>query len=120
MHRKWQRQILLCSIPALEKAMLTRAEKDTYRKRLEALRVRLSRAETQLKGEALQATGGEASGGLSDLPIHPADLGSHQYEETLALDLLENEGHLLDEIEAALDRLDDGTFGRCEICKKTL
>jgi RNA polymerase-binding transcription factor DksA len=66
-----------------------------------------------LQGEALRPIGGAASGGLSDLPRHIADRSSEAFEEDVALSLLENEGHILDEVEAALGRLDAGTFGMC-------
>jgi RNA polymerase-binding transcription factor DksA len=99
-----------------EEDTMTRAETEAYRQRLLALMKRLDRDESQLRDEALQATGGEASGGLSDIPLHPADLGTHQFEEDLTLSLLENEGQLVGEIAAALARIEQGTFGRCEKC----
>jgi RNA polymerase-binding transcription factor DksA len=66
--------------------------------------------------EARSGTGGEASGGLSDVPIHLADLGTHQAEEDLALRLLESETRAAADVGDALVRIADGTFGRCEAC----
>ena len=43
-------------------------------------------------------------------------LGTDNYERENTLRLLANEGQLLGEITAALERLDKGTFGRCEEC----
>ena len=61
--------------------------------------------------------GGEASsGGLSDVPVHPADFSARQLQEEVEVGLLENEDRLLAEINAALHRIDQGTFGRCENC----
>jgi len=68
--------------------MFTKAEKIVYRQRLINLTTRLEGERSQLKGEAFQPTGGEASGGLSDVPIHPADLGSRDVEEDVTLGLL--------------------------------
>lgn len=96
--------------------MISEAEARFYRQRLLALVGRLDRDRLQLKDEALRSTGGEASGSLSDVPLHLADLGSHGFEEELTLGLLENEEHLIEEINAALDRLDQGVYGRCESC----
>jgi RNA polymerase-binding transcription factor DksA len=87
-----------------------------YRRRLTALLSRLDRDRSQLKAEALQATGGEASGGLSDVPLHLADLGSRSFEEDVTLTLLENEEQLIEEVNLALARIDQQTFGRCEGC----
>src|SRR5262245_23495684 len=66
--------------------------------------------------EALRTGGGEASGGLSNAPLHPADLGTDNYEQECTFSLLQNEEQLAEEISAALGRLDKGTFGRCEDC----
>ena len=54
------------------------------------------------------------------MPVHPADLGTENYEEETALELLENEEHLLMEVNDALARIEQGTFGRCENCHKPI
>lgn len=100
--------------------MISEAEARAYRQQLMALMGRLDRDRAQLKDEALRPTGGEASGSLSDVPLHLGDLGSHSFEEELTLGLLESEEQLLEEIDAALDRLDQGTFGRCMDCHREI
>jgi RNA polymerase-binding transcription factor DksA len=93
---------------------------DVYRRRLIRLLRRIDEERSQLKGEALQRSGGEASGGLSDVPLHLGDLGSHDFEMEVALTLLENEEQLIEEINLALARIDAGTFGRCEGCQQAI
>ena len=100
--------------------MMSEAEARAYRQRLLGLLRRLDRDRSQLKEEALQTMGGEASGGLSDVPLHLADLGSHDFEEGMTLSLLENEEQLIEEINAALDRLDQGIYGRCVACQQEI
>jgi RNA polymerase-binding transcription factor DksA len=100
--------------------MISEADTRAYRQRLLALMSRLDRDRSQLKDEALRPIGGEASGGLSDVPLHPADLGSDSFEEETTLGLLENEAQLFAEVDAALDRLDQGVFGRCEACHQDI
>ena len=95
---------------------MTKAEIDSYRQRLLALKKRLGADLSGLEEEALRGVGAESSGGLSNVPVHPADLGNDNYEEEVTLGLLENEDQLLDEINDALDRIEQGTFGRCEEC----
>src|SRR5262245_5128525 len=95
---------------------MTRAEIDHYRRRLLALKKRLGGDLSDLEEEALRPVGGEAAGNLSDVPVHPADLGTDNFEEELAIALLENEANLLTEINDALARIEQGTFGRCENC----
>jgi RNA polymerase-binding transcription factor DksA len=100
--------------------MVRQAEAHEYQNRLRNLLRRLDRERTDLKDDALRPAGGEASGGLSNVPLHPADLGSHDSEEQVALGLLEQKEAIIAEINAALDRLEHGTFGRCESCQKPI
>lgn len=99
---------------------MTKAEIDHYRRRLLALKKRLGSDLTELEEEALRPLGGEASGSLSDVPIHPADLGTDNFEEELTLDLIETEEQLLREVLDALDRIERGTYGRCENCHRPI
>ncbi|HLF95281.1 MAG TPA: TraR/DksA C4-type zinc finger protein [Planctomycetota bacterium] len=64
--------------------------------------------------------GTDAAGDLSTLPMHLADLGTDSFEQDITLGLMENESDELHEIEEALDRIKDGSFGLCESCKKKI
>jgi DnaK suppressor protein len=75
---------------------------------------------TEVEQEALRGVGGEASGNLSNVPVHPGDLGSDLYEEEVSLGLVENEEKILAEVLGALDRIEQGTFGRCEVCHRVI
>jgi RNA polymerase-binding transcription factor DksA len=89
-----------------------------YRQRLLSLKRRLGSDLSALEEEALRGLGGEFSGGLSDVPIHPADLGTDSHEEEIALGLLRNQDEILTEINDALARIERGTFGQCEECQQ--
>jgi DnaK suppressor protein len=52
----------------------------------------------------------------SRTPTHPAELGSDNYEQDFALDLIHNEQETLKEISSALKRIAAETFGLCEGC----
>ncbi|MBI1310029.1 TraR/DksA family transcriptional regulator [bacterium] len=54
--------------------------------------------------------------GDSRTPNHMAELGSENYEQDFALDLIRNEQETLGEIAAALGRIEAGTYGQCEGC----
>jgi RNA polymerase-binding protein DksA len=99
---------------------MTTTQINGYRRRLLALKKRIGAELSELEEEALRPVGGESSGGLSDVPIHPADLAAENYEEEVALGLLENEDQLLAEVEDALKRIERGTFGRCENCHQEI
>lgn len=96
---------------------MTKAELESYQRTLVSLRNRLSGDVSHLADEALRARGGEASGGLSNAPLHMADLGTDNFEQEFTLDLLHNQELALSEIGDALERLRRGTFGRCEECQ---
>jgi DnaK suppressor protein len=99
---------------------MTRAEIDHYRRRLLKLKRRLGADLSELEEETLRPVGGEASGGMSEVPVHPADLGNDEYEEEINLTLLENEAQVLAEVNDALARIESGTFGRCENCGREI
>jgi RNA polymerase-binding transcription factor DksA len=93
---------------------MTKAQLEKYRRLLQGMRDRLKGEVSHLANEAMRTTGGEASGSLSNTPIHMADLGSDNYDQEFTLSLLENEEQRLEEIGAALERIDQARFGVCE------
>ncbi len=56
---------------------------------------------------------GNIRGDQSSMPIHMADLGSDNWEKEFTLGLIENEQALIREIDAALVRIADRTYGVC-------
>ena len=94
---------------------MTSSELEGFRRQLLALRDRLGGDVSHLTDEAMH-TADEQAGNLSHVPLHMADLGTDNYERENTLRLLANEGRLLGEIDAALERIDKGAFGRCEEC----
>jgi RNA polymerase-binding transcription factor DksA len=99
--------------------MMTQAELAGYRQSLLALQHRLGADVSSLADEVLSADE-QASGNLSHVPIHPADLGTDAYERELTQGLLENEEQTLEEIGAALERIEKGSFGCCERCHREI
>jgi RNA polymerase-binding transcription factor DksA len=95
---------------------MTKVEMQAYREQLRDMQKRLNGDVSHLTKEALGGADGHA-GGLSNMPIHMADLGSDNYEQENTLNLLANEQDRLDEIAEALERIKQGTFGRCEECQ---
>jgi RNA polymerase-binding transcription factor DksA len=99
---------------------MTKPELDSFRQTLQSLRNRLTGDVSHLADEALRAMGGEASGSLSNAPLHMADLGTDNYEQEFTLSLLQNQEQALEEITLALDRIERGTYGRCEECQSPI
>jgi DnaK suppressor protein len=89
---------------------------DQYRQTLLGLRERCTGDVSQLTDEALRKNRQEANGDLSRMPIHMADVGSDNFEQEFTLGLIENQEELMQQIDAALTRIDARTFGQCEEC----
>jgi DnaK suppressor protein len=89
---------------------------DIYRSRLLDLRSRL-RGEM---GRMADAALGQGRSETSSLPIHLADLGSDNFEQELTLSLVGSEKEALDKIEVALERIAEGSYGKCEECGKKI
>ncbi|OHB53215.1 MAG: hypothetical protein A2Y10_13245 [Planctomycetes bacterium GWF2_41_51] len=67
-----------------------------------------------IEDEALKKSRLDASGDLSSMPIHMADIGTDNYEQEFSLNLLDSERKILREIDFALARIEDESFGICE------
>lgn len=86
---------------------------DEFRMLLLVLQGRLRGDVEQLTDEALAHSEGA---GDARSPTHLAELGTDNYEQDFALRFVENEQETLNEITEALNRIDDGSYGGCEMC----
>jgi len=68
----------------------------------------------EMKDEVLNKSRLDAAGDLSSMPIHMADIGTDNYEQEFALGLMDSERKLLQEIDDALQRIEDRKYGICE------
>lgn len=93
---------------------LTRKDIERFRELLLAKRSELLGDMTTMQTEALNRNRQEATGDLSSMPIHMADLGTDNYEQEFTLGLIEGERALLREIDEALERIENGTYGICQ------
>ena len=93
------------------------AELKVFKAALESMRARLRGDVSTMADAALRKTRSEASGDLSSMPIHMADIGSDAYEQEFTLSLMATEEGTLDLVEQALERIRLRTFGVCEECE---
>lgn len=96
---------------------MKKAEMKVYKDRLLLLRARMRGDVTQLADAALKKNRMEGNGETSAMPIHMADIGSDNFEQEFTLSLMENEEDTLSAIEAALERIEEGSYGVCEDCE---
>jgi DnaK suppressor protein len=93
--------------------------KATARKRLEEERERLQGIADDLqreRDESVSDTGGE----LSSFDQHPGDSGTETFEMEKNVSLREQVDDELQEVEAAFQRLERGTYGTCQACGKPI
>lgn len=85
------------------------------RERLSHERDRVTGLIAALRGEGLDQEESEQTGELTHYDQHPADQASETFEREKDLSILERLEVELAEIEAALQRVDDGTYGLDEV-----
>src|SRR3954467_13729013 len=90
-------------------------DSDHARERLEHERNRVTELISGLRSEGLDEEESAQSGELTHYDQHPADQASDTFERGKDLAILEQLESELAEIEAALVRLDDGTYGVDEV-----
>ncbi|MFO8014962.1 MAG: TraR/DksA family transcriptional regulator [Phycisphaerae bacterium] len=95
-------------------------ELEQFRKLLLAKRRMLAGDVSGLEKAALQNSRQDASGDLSKMPLDMADVGSDNYEQEFTLSLIETEQATLQEIDEALERIENKTFGKCEGCEQPI
>lgn len=106
--------------PVKRRTHLKKKDLDQFRELLLIKRAELVGDVSTLQQQALSENRREAAGDLSSMPIHMADLGTDNYEKEFTLGLIESQRTLLREIDEALGRIDDGTYGICEATGKPI
>ena len=98
---------------------LTKKEITDLQARLVEERGELQAQLATLEEDTFATTQSEMSGdvGLDD---ESADAGTATFEREKDLSIEQNVRDLLDKIERALKRIDDGTYGVCERCGKSI
>jgi DnaK suppressor protein len=96
---------------------MTKTDLKTFETNLRAMGARLRGDVSHLASEALRGAAAETGGNLSSAPQHMADQGSDNFEQEFTLSLMHNQEQVLVEIAEALERIKQGTYGRCEECR---
>jgi len=91
-----------------------------YKERLLGLRARLRDDVDQMGGPIFDKSLAQAMGGLSLAPTHMADFGTDNFEREFTLKLMEAKDQTQDQIEEALQRIEDGIYGMCAECGRKI
>jgi RNA polymerase-binding transcription factor DksA len=91
-----------------------------YYKLLLDLRTHLTEGIERHSEETLKRSAKDDAGDLSAYGQHMADAGTDTFDRDFALSMVATEQEALSEIDAAIKRIHDGTYGICEITQKPI
>ncbi len=89
--------------------VLPETEVEIFKKRLESLRNQITK---QLKGSTEEVKKPDEATGYSQ---HQADQGTDDFDRTISLEVTHQEYSLLRQIERALEKIEEKTYGVCDI-----
>ena len=96
--------------------MARKKAKQLTKKQLDYYKALLMEKMVEILGDvsSMEESVFQGSGELSSMPVHLADIGTDSYEQEFSLGLMAEERKTLVEIQQALTRIQNGTFGFCE------
>lgn len=101
-------------------AGLDKKDLDKLRKLLLEARAKIAGDLKHLEGDSLNTNQRDSSGDLSGYSFHMADMATDNFDREFTLGLASNEQQILNMIDAAIRRIDEGTYGICEDCEKAI
>ena len=105
---------------AKAKATMRGDEMAKFREQLLAERVRLEEELQEIENRAAHVDESDRATELSSYEDHPADLASETFEREKDLAIGESVQHMIHKVISALEKLDRGTYGRCDACARPI
>jgi RNA polymerase-binding protein DksA len=90
---------------------MTKPDFTLHREGLLTLRARLQGESAHMEDDALKD-----HSKITSIPTDMAELGSDNADQELTFSLLGSDKDTLEQIEAAIERIEDGSYGQCEEC----
>jgi RNA polymerase-binding transcription factor DksA len=100
--------------------MMVSLSEEEIRRLLEEERTRLQQIRMSLATDAGEPASDEVMGELSSADQHDADLGTETFERERDLSILDHVDSQLADVERAVERLRQGTYGTCEACGRPI
>lgn len=95
-------------------------ELEEFRKLLLERRRRFLESLHELERDVREYNQPEARNVQSDLPTHPADQSDRGYEQMKDLQIATTERDMIRQIEEALRRMEEGSYGLCLVCGRPI
>lgn len=102
----------------MTKKRFAKKELDFYKEKLFNFKDDVLTQIRDISKETLMKSQKDMSGDISGYGIHLADVATDNYERDFNLSLVSSERRVVLDIDAALKRIEDKTYGICELCKK--
>ena len=99
------------------KNKLTKKEMAEFKKLILKRKEEVDAEIKHISDDTLKKSQKDASGDISGYTYHMADVATDNYDREFSLGLATNDRKSLFELDDALKRIEDGTFGICEDCK---
>lgn len=99
---------------------MDKKDSKVFKELLAKKKIELLKGIKHISEDALKTSQREASGDLSAYSLHMADMATDNYDREFALNLAENEQKILNRIEMALEKIEEGAYGDCESCGKKI
>ena len=93
---------------------------DKIKKQLEDKRKQIADGIDHITNDNLNLSQRDASGDLSGYTFHMADVATDNFDREFSLEMAGTEQQLLNKIDEALKKIQEGTFGNCETCEATI
>jgi RNA polymerase-binding transcription factor DksA len=91
-----------------------------YKQALKQLANRVRADANGIADQVRASSGGNGGPELSNAPLHLGDMGTEEYLYDMNTTLLANEQFIVTAVRDALDRIEKGTYGKCEACGKPI
>ncbi len=102
------------------KKRFSKKELEEYREKLLNLKDDTLRQIREISEDTLMKSQKDMSGDISGYGLHMADVASDNYERDFNLDMVSSERKIVLEIDEAIKRIDDGTYGICQMSGKPI
>ena len=104
----------------MKKNKLNKKALEEFKKLLIKRKEEINEEINHISSDTLKQSQKEASGDISGYTLHMADVATDNYDRKFSLGLASNERDILYRIDAALQKIKDGSFGFCEECNKPI
>ena len=98
----------------------TKKELEYFRQLILKIKDKILEEIKHISEDTLKKSQKDAAGDISGYTYHMADVASDTYDREFSLGLVSNEREALYELDDAIKKIDEGTFGICEECKSLI